>query len=91
LDEIDSYPDDVEQEGDPVELAEARTRTYARRKIFKNSTPTMEGRSRVANEYAQTDQRKYFVPCPALRSFPNFAMVQRAMAQKRATQGRVRV
>jgi phage terminase large subunit GpA-like protein len=64
LDEIDSYPDDVEQEGDPVELAEARTRTYARRKIFKNSTPTMEGRSRVANEYAQTDQRKYFVPCP---------------------------
>jgi phage terminase large subunit GpA-like protein len=64
LDEIDSYPEDADGEGDPVELAEARTRTFSRHKIFKTSTPTIEGRSRIAHEYAQTDQRKYFVPCP---------------------------
>jgi phage terminase large subunit GpA-like protein len=64
LDEIDSYPQDADGEGDPVDLAIARTRTYARRKIFLNSTPTIEGRSRISSEYDQTDQCKYFVPCP---------------------------
>ena len=34
LDEVDGYPGDVEGEGDPVNLAMARTRTFARRKIF---------------------------------------------------------
>jgi phage terminase large subunit GpA-like protein len=34
LDEVDGYPGDVEGEGDAIALAEARTRTFARRKIF---------------------------------------------------------
>ena len=34
LDEVDGYPLDVEGEGDAISLAEARTRTFARRKIF---------------------------------------------------------
>ena len=34
LDEVDGYPGDVEGEGDPVNLALARTRTFARRKVF---------------------------------------------------------
>ncbi|MBL8235331.1 MAG: phage terminase large subunit family protein, partial [Bryobacterales bacterium] len=34
LDEIDAYPGDIDNEGDPVMLAEARTRTFSRRKIF---------------------------------------------------------
>lgn len=64
LDEIDGYPDDVDGEGDPVGLAEARTRTYLRRKIYKVSTPTFEGRSKIQAAYRESDQRKYFVPCP---------------------------
>ena len=64
LDEIDAYPGDVDGEGDPVALAEARARTFARRKIFKVSTPTIEGRSRIQSAYEASDQRKYEVPCP---------------------------
>jgi phage terminase large subunit GpA-like protein len=64
LDEIDGYPDDVDGEGDPVGLAEARTRTYLRRKIYKVSTPTFEGRSKIQDAWNESDQRRYHVPCP---------------------------
>lgn len=64
LDEVDGYPEDVDGEGDPVSLAEARTRTFAARKIFKNSTPTVEARSRIKSAYENSDQRRYHVPCP---------------------------
>ena len=45
-------------------LAEARTRTFARRKIFIVSTPTIAGASAIEREYEASDQRRYFVPCP---------------------------
>ena len=64
LDEVDAYPGDVEGEGDPVALAEARTRTFARRKVLIVSTPTIHGGSRIEREYELSDQRKYMVPCP---------------------------
>ena len=45
LDEIDAYPGDVEGEGDPVALAEARARTFGRRrKALLVSTPTITAR-----------------------------------------------
>jgi len=37
--EVDAYPGDVDGEGSPIALALARTRTFARRKIFVVSTP----------------------------------------------------
>ena len=64
LDEVDGYPLDVEGEGDAISLAEARTRTFARRKIFIVSTPTISGASAIEREYDASDQRRYFVPCP---------------------------
>ncbi|MFD6316897.1 phage terminase large subunit family protein [Methylorubrum thiocyanatum] len=64
LDEVDAFPGDVEGEGDPIALAEARTRTFQRRKVFIVSTPTIAGRSRVEREYQRSDQRRFFVPCP---------------------------
>lgn len=64
LDEIDSYPQDLGGEGDPVGLAEARARTFARRKVFKCSSPTIDGRSRIKSAYDASDQRVYEVPCP---------------------------
>ena len=45
-------------------LAEARTRTFARRKIFIVSTPTIAGVSTIEREYEASDQSRYFVPCP---------------------------
>lgn len=64
LDEVDGYPLDVEGEGDAISLAEARTRTFARRKIFIVSTPTIAGASAIEREYQASDQRRYLVPCP---------------------------
>ena len=64
MDEVDAYPGDVDGEGDPVSLAEARARTFSRRKIFLVSTPTVEGNSRIDLAYQASDQRKYHVPCP---------------------------
>ncbi len=64
LDEVDGYPQDVEGEGDAISLAEARTRTFSRRKIFIVSTPTISGASSIEREYEASDQRRYFVPCP---------------------------
>ena len=65
LDEVDAYPPSADDEGDPVALAEARTRTFSwRRKVFLVSTPTIKGQSVIERAFEATDQRRYFVPCP---------------------------
>ena len=65
LDEVDAYPPSADEEGEPVALAEARTRTFSwRRKLLLGSTPTIKGLSRIEREYEASDQRRYFVPCP---------------------------
>src|SRR5580704_14848450 len=64
FDEVDAYPGDVDGEGDPVNLALARTRTFARRKVFMISTPKITGRSRIESCFEDSDQRYYWVPCP---------------------------
>lgn len=65
LDEIDRYKRDVDGQGDPVGMAVKRTDTFKRnRKIFKLSTPGNADESRIMKDYAETDQRRYFVPCP---------------------------
>lgn len=69
LDEIDAYPLDLDGEGSPVNLAEKRTSTYSRRKIYKISTPTIKGQSLIEAEFDTTDQRRYFVPCPHCGDF----------------------
>lgn len=70
LDEIDKYPRDVGRdkdgggEGDAVDLAEARTSTFWKRKIFKCSSPTIKSLSRIDQEYEASSQGRYYVPCP---------------------------
>lgn len=64
LDEVDAYPKDVDGEGSPIELAEARTRTFARKKIFKVSSPTYKGASPIESAFLESDQRYFHVPCP---------------------------
>jgi phage terminase large subunit GpA-like protein len=69
LDEVDRYPNDVGGEGSPIDLAEARTRTFAKKKIFEISTPTIAGNSAIEREYLETDQNVYMVPCPHCGEF----------------------
>lgn len=64
MDEVDAYPLDVDGEGDPIQLAEKRTTTFARRKVFMSSTPTVKDVSRIEREFLLSDQRRYHVPCP---------------------------
>lgn len=64
LDEVDAYPVELEGEGDPISLAEARTTTFPRRKVFLVSTPTIESLSRINKEWLASDMRRYHVPCP---------------------------
>ncbi len=64
-DEVDAYPSDVGEEGDPLLLSERATATYKqRKKILDISTPTIEGRSRIQVEFDRGDRRYYHVPCP---------------------------
>jgi phage terminase large subunit GpA-like protein len=63
LDEVDGYPTNVDKEGDPCDLAIARTTNFRRKKIFIVSTPTISGRSRISDFFAVSDQCYYFIPC----------------------------
>jgi phage terminase large subunit GpA-like protein len=64
-DELDGWPQDADGEGDPLTLAIKRTVAFGRtRKILAVSTPTIEGFSRITALYQESDQRKFFVPCP---------------------------
>lgn len=63
-DEVDRYPASAGDEGDPVSLARKRTATFWNRKIGLFSTPTIKGVSRIEKAFLQSDQRRYYVPCP---------------------------
>lgn len=64
FDEIDGYPPSAGAEGDQIKLGIRRTEYYWNRKIVMGSTPTIDGVSRVQRAFDETDQRRYFVPCP---------------------------
>ncbi len=63
-DEVDRYPPSAGEEGDPISLAKRRAATFWNRKIIQVSTPTNKGASRIEDAYEETDQRKFYVPCP---------------------------
>lgn len=70
LDDLDGFPATVGSEGDPADLAEKRTDSYsARKKIYRNSTPTVKGVSKIEKFYKVSDQRRYYVPCPFCGKF----------------------
>jgi phage terminase large subunit GpA-like protein len=69
LDEVDAYPPNVDREGEPCDLAIARTSNFRRKKIFIGSTPTIAGRSRICTFFEQSDQNFYYVPCPRCGRF----------------------
>ena len=63
-DEIDAWPDRVGKDGDPDALSDARCDAYwENRKIFRGSTPTIKGASKIETAYRRGDQRKYMILC----------------------------
>lgn len=73
LDERDRMGNDVEGEGDPVVLADARTATYPNGKLLVISTPTILGLSPIYKLYETGTQNKWCLPCPYCKEyfFPN--------------------
>lgn len=63
-DEIDKYPASAGKEGDPVKLAIQRTETFWNWLVFLVSTPSIKENSRIEDEFEESDQRRFFVPCP---------------------------
>jgi len=65
-DEVDRWDVDVDQEGDPIKLAEARGSTFGRNaKFYFSSSPLIKGASRIDDLFIMGDQRHFYVPCPA--------------------------
>lgn len=65
FDEVDGYPDEIKNEGAPIDIAEKRTDSYGSdKKICYNSTPTKKHKSKINELYNLGDKRKFYVPCP---------------------------
>lgn len=69
FDEISGYPPSAGAEGDQIKLGIRRSEYYWNRKIGMGSTPTVKGICRVSREFEDTDQRRFFVPCPHCGEF----------------------
>ena len=77
FDETDGYPPSAGTEGDQIKLGIKRTEFFSNRKIIAGSTPTVKDFSRIEKLFNQTDQRRYYVPCPICNhmqylKWPNF-------------------
>ena len=64
FDEIDGYPASAGTEGDQIKLGIRRTEYYWNRKIVSGSTPTVKDFSRIEKMFLQTNQQRFYVPCP---------------------------
>jgi len=64
FDEVDGYPPSAGTEGDQIKLGIKRTEYYWNRKIVAGSTPTTKEESKIERMFLETDQRRFFVPCP---------------------------
>ncbi|MEX3961037.1 phage terminase large subunit family protein [Paraburkholderia sp. EG286B] len=70
FDEVDAYPvDGAGNEGDQIALGTKRSETFWNRKIVLGSTPTVKGYSRIEKSWGESDQRRYYVPCPHCGEF----------------------
>ena len=69
LDEVDRFPDDVDGEGSPIELAIKRTATFWDSQAIFGSTPTITGISKIEEGFKKTDMCYFYVPCPYCDQF----------------------
>jgi phage terminase large subunit GpA-like protein len=70
FDEVDRFEASAGHEGDPVDLGIQRTVDYGEfAKWWMSSTPTIFGRSRIEDAYANSDQRIREAKCPKCKEF----------------------
>jgi phage terminase large subunit GpA-like protein len=67
LDEVDEYPDDLDGQGSPLSMVEARQESFLREGTWKRiliSTPTIKGSSVIEAAFEASDKRRWHVRCP---------------------------
>lgn len=70
LDEIDEYAEDLDGQGSPFDMIEARQESFLADGSWKRvyvSTPTIKGGSHIERYWEGSDKRKWFVKCPHCR------------------------
>ncbi|QIG79981.1 terminase gpA endonuclease subunit [Stakelama tenebrarum] len=80
-DDLDDFPDDLEKQGSPEGMVDARLRVWASRglaKRLKISTPRIKGASKIGRAYREGDPRRFYLQCPHCRSrfVPEWADLQ---------------
>lgn len=66
-DEIDEYPEDLDGQGSPFDMIEARQESFLKDgtwKRFSISTPTVKGASHIERKWEASDKRRWHVRCP---------------------------
>lgn len=67
LDEVDEYPEDLEGQGSPFDMIEARQESFLKGGTWKRvliSTPTVKGASHIERAFFNSDKRRWTVACP---------------------------
>lgn len=71
LDEVDEYEEDLDGQGSPFDMIEARQESFLQDGSWKRayvSTPTIKGGSHIERYWDGSDKRKWFVKCPHCRA-----------------------
>lgn len=63
VEEPDDCSQNVAGQGDSIKLLEERSKTFPNRKVVFGGTPTVKGVSTVDDEFENSDQRFFMVPC----------------------------
>lgn len=64
IDEFDAFSPTAGADGEQLALLRKRTETSSRPKIIVGSTGLLKGASRIEARFEESDQRRYWVPCP---------------------------
>jgi phage terminase large subunit GpA-like protein len=80
-DDLDEWPNDLDGQGAPEGMVDARLRVWKSRglsKRLKISTPRIRGSSKIGNAYRAGDPRRFYLKCPECgsRFAPEWADVQ---------------
>lgn len=70
-DDLDQWPDDLDNQGSPEEMVSQRLKVWRRRglsKRIKISTPTIKGASKIEAAHNGSDRRRFHLKCPGCGS-----------------------
>jgi phage terminase large subunit GpA-like protein len=76
--EIDEYVQNLNNQGDVIELVRRRNSTFWNRKLVLNSTPTLKSFSRIWKELESSTWHEFHVPCPVCGHFQTLRFIDDA-------------